>query len=111
MRAAWRAAAPAPRRPRQAVAKDLLDAYQARLRELLADADAAPSGGFGARQAEAAAQAAGYFDDPRRRATREDRGAAAARAASAAFAALGARRPRAATPTATAPRARRSTAP
>ena len=69
---------------RQAVAKDLLDAYQARLRELLADADAALERRFGARQAETAAQAAEYWTILDERYA-EDRGAPAARAASAAF--------------------------
>jgi high-affinity iron transporter len=69
---------------RQAVAKDLLDAYQARLRELLADADAALERRFGARQAETAAQAAEYWTILDERYA-QDRGAPAARAASAAF--------------------------
>ena len=69
---------------RQAVAKDLLDAYQARLRELLADADAALERRFDARQAETAAQAAEYWTILDERYA-EDRGAPAARAASAAF--------------------------
>ena len=69
---------------RQAVAKDLLDAYQARLRELLADADAALERRFGARQAETAAQAAEYWTILDERYA-EDRGTPAARAASAAF--------------------------
>jgi len=69
---------------RQAVAKDLLDAYQARLRELLADADAALERRFGARQAETAAQAAEYWMILDERYA-QDRGAPAARAASAAF--------------------------
>ena len=69
---------------RQAVAKDLLDAYQARLRELLADADAALERRFDARQAETAAQAAEYWTILDERYA-EDRGTPAARAASAAF--------------------------
>ncbi len=71
----------------QAVTKDLLDAYQARLRELLQDARDGIKNDFPARRAEAAAQAAGYFAilAPR---YEEDRGAAAEREASAAFAAL-----------------------
>ena len=71
----------------QAVTKDLLDAYQARLRELLADARRGIEQDLPARRAEAAAQAAGYFAilAPR---YAEDRGAAAEKEASAAFAAL-----------------------
>jgi high-affinity iron transporter len=71
----------------QAVAKDLLDAYQARLRELLADARRGIEQDLPARRAEAAAQAAGYFAilAPR---YAEDRGAAVEKQASAAFAAL-----------------------
>ena len=69
-----------PAAARLAIAKDLLDAYQARLRELLKDVDIAGERGFGARAAESAAQAAGYWRilAPR---YREDRGAAAAGAA------------------------------
>jgi high-affinity iron transporter len=65
-----------PKAAEQAVAKDLLDAYQARLRELLADARRGIEQDFPARRAEAAAQAAGYFAilAPR---YAEDRGAAA----------------------------------
>ena len=76
-----------PRAARLAVAKDLLDAYQARQRELLKDADAARERGFAAGEAEAAAQAAGYWDilDDR---YRQDRGAPAAEAATEAFAEL-----------------------
>jgi high-affinity iron transporter len=69
---------------RQAVAKDLLDAYQARLRELLADADETLERGFGARHAETAAQAAGYWWILAGRYA-EDRGEPAARATGAAF--------------------------
>ncbi|WP_037408766.1 FTR1 family iron permease [Candidatus Solirubrobacter pratensis] len=72
---------------RQAVAKDLLDAYQARLRDLLADARRGLEQGLAVRRAEAGAQANGYFAILARR-YREDRGAAAERSASAAFAAL-----------------------
>ena len=54
-RASW------PRAARLAVAKDLLDAYQARLRELLKDVDTAHEKGFATGEAEAAAQAAGYW--------------------------------------------------
>ncbi len=71
---------------RQAVDKDLLDAYQARLRDLLADARRGSEKDLPVRTAEATAQAAGYFAILAAR-YREDRGAAAARAASAAFAA------------------------
>jgi high-affinity iron transporter len=60
-----------------AVAKDLLDGYQARMRELLEDANAAAGRGFATRQAEAAAQAAGYWRILRERYA-EDRGEAAA---------------------------------
>ncbi len=67
--------------------KDLLDAYQARLRELLDDARRGIKNDFPARRAEAAAQAAGYFAILAPRYT-EDRGAAAEEQASAAFAAL-----------------------
>ena len=45
----------------EAVQKDLLDAYQARQRELLADADAALERGLPTPLAEAAAQAAAYW--------------------------------------------------
>jgi high-affinity iron transporter len=69
------------------VQKDLLDAYQARQRELLADADAALERGFETRLAEAAAQAAGYWPILAAR-YEQDRGAAATRSAAAAFAAL-----------------------
>ena len=58
---------------RQAVAKDLLDAYQARLRELLDDATRGAERGLQNRRAEAAAQAAGYFAILAAR-YREDRG-------------------------------------
>ncbi len=51
----------APQAAHSAVVKDLLDGYQARMRELLDDADAAAGRGFATRQAEAAAQAAGYW--------------------------------------------------
>src|SRR5689334_11379344 len=76
-----------PKAAEQAVKKDLLDAYQARLRELLRDAREGIENNFPARQAEAAAQAAGYFAilAPR---YAEDRGAAAEKQASAAFDAL-----------------------
>ncbi|HWK26567.1 MAG TPA: FTR1 family protein [Solirubrobacter sp.] len=75
-----------PRAAEQAVAKDLLDAYQARLRELLADARRGVEQNLPARRAEAAAQAAGYFAilAPR---YAQDRGEAAERDASAIFAA------------------------
>ncbi len=68
-----------PTAARQAVAKDLLDAYQARLRELLSEARRGIKENLPARRAEAAAQAAGYFAilAPR---YAEDRGAAAERA-------------------------------
>jgi high-affinity iron transporter len=76
-----------PEGARQAVAKDLLDAYQARLRELLADARRGVEQDLPARRAEAAAQAAGYFAILAPRYT-EDRGASAEQRAAAAFAAL-----------------------
>jgi high-affinity iron transporter len=70
----------------QAVAKDLLDAYQARLRELLADAGRGAEDDLPERRAEAVAQAAGYFEILAAR-FEDDRGAAATTAARAAFAA------------------------
>ena len=73
-----------PRRASAAVVKDLLDAYQARLRELLADADAAARRGFAARGAQATAQAAGYWRLLTARYT-QDRGAATARDTTGAF--------------------------
>ncbi len=72
---------------RAAVAKDLLDAYQARLRDLLNDARRGIEQDLAVRRAEASTQAAGYFAILAGR-YREDRGAAAERDASAAFAAL-----------------------
>ena len=77
----------APAAARQVVTKDLLDAYQARLRELLADARRGIEQDLPARRAEAAAQAAGYFAILAPRYS-EDRGAAAEQEASEAFAAL-----------------------
>jgi high-affinity iron transporter len=74
-------------RARDAVEKDLLDAYQARLRELLDDAGRGGERELPERRAEAAAQAAGYFEILSGR-YEEDRGAAATEAARAAFAAL-----------------------
>jgi high-affinity iron transporter len=71
---------------RQAVNKDLLDAYQARLRDLLVDAQRGIDKQLPVREAEAKAQAAGYFAILAER-YREDRGAAAEKAAAAAFAA------------------------
>jgi high-affinity iron transporter len=50
-----------PEEARAVVAKDLLDAYQARLRELLDDAARGDERALPNRRAEAAAQAAGYF--------------------------------------------------
>ena len=67
------------RRAHEAVEKDLLDAYQARLRELLDDAARGAEADLPERQAEAAAQAAGYFEILAGR-YEEDRGAAATRA-------------------------------
>ena len=60
-RAPRRGQASAPKAAHTAVAKDLLDGYQARMRELLDDANAAAERGFATRQAEASAQAAGYW--------------------------------------------------
>ncbi|MBE2317198.1 FTR1 family protein [Solirubrobacter sp. CPCC 204708] len=71
----------------QAVTKDLLDAYQARLRELLADVRRGIEQDLPARRAEAAEQAAWYFSILATR-YEQDRGAAARRAAEAAFAGL-----------------------
>ena len=64
------------------MAKDLLDAYQSRLRELLDEAAEAAREGFGPRRAEAAAQAAGYWRVLETRYA-QDRGATAAAAATA----------------------------
>jgi high-affinity iron transporter len=75
------------RRARDAVDKDLLDAYQARLRELLEDARRGADRDLPERRAEAAAQAAGYFEILSARYA-QDRGAAALRAARDAFAAV-----------------------
>ncbi|HKG02067.1 MAG TPA: FTR1 family protein, partial [Conexibacter sp.] len=76
-----------PRRAHDAVAKDLLDAYQARLRELLDDAARGNERALPERRAEGAAQAAGYFAilAPR---YRQDRGAAALAGAQKTFATL-----------------------
>ena len=70
-----------------AVAKDLLDAYQARLRELLDDAARGEERDLPVRRAEAAAQAEGYFAILAAR-YRQDRGAPAAARAEAGFARL-----------------------
>ncbi|MBJ7331985.1 MAG: hypothetical protein JHC95_18960, partial [Solirubrobacteraceae bacterium] len=51
-----------PARARLIAAKDLLDAYQSKQRELLTDAEKARGRKFRAAQAEAAGQAAGYFE-------------------------------------------------
>jgi high-affinity iron transporter len=75
------------RRARDAVNKDLLDAYQSRLRDLLDDAGRGAERDLPARRAEAAAQAQGYFAILAARYA-EDRGAAATRAARAAYADL-----------------------
>lgn len=69
------------------VRKDLLDAFQGRLRELLADAQRGAARGFRAPWSEAAAQARGYWLALRPR-YREDRGDARTAAADRAFAAL-----------------------
>ncbi len=79
----------APPAARQAVAKDLLDAYQARLRELLDDAGRGVERDLPERRAESASQAAGYFEILAGRYA-EDRGAAEAEVARTAFAALSA---------------------
>ena len=71
----------------QAVRKDLLDAYQARLRELLTDIGDGVKKNLPERQAEASAQARGYFEILAPRYT-EDRGQAATEQARAAFAGL-----------------------
>ena len=76
-----------PAAAREAVAKDLLDAYQARLRELLDDAARGQERDLPVRRAEAAAQAAGYFAILAARYA-QDRGAAAAARAVAAYAEL-----------------------
>jgi high-affinity iron transporter len=76
-----------PAAAREAVAKDLLDAYQARLRELLDDAARGQERDLPVRRAEAAAQAAGYFAILAARYA-QDRGAAAAARAAAAYADL-----------------------
>ena len=72
---------------RQAVAKDLLDAYQARLRELLDDAARGEERDLPVRRAEAAAQAEGYFAILAARYA-QDRGAPAAVRAGEVFARL-----------------------
>jgi high-affinity iron transporter len=74
-------------RAHAAVQKDLLDAYQARLRELLDDAGRGAENDLPARRAEAASQAQGYFEILAARYT-QDRGAAATQDARAAYAAL-----------------------
>jgi high-affinity iron transporter len=76
-----------PAAARIAVAKDLLDAYQARLRELLDDAARGNERALPERRAEAAAQAAGYFEILAER-YRQDRDAAALAGARAAFGSL-----------------------
>jgi high-affinity iron transporter len=79
--------ATSPAAARRAVMKDLLDAYQARLRELLDDAARGAERALPNRRAEAATQAAGYFAILARR-YREDRGPGAEARATAAFAKL-----------------------
>ena len=71
----------------QALRADMLDTYQARLTEALHDVEIAENQGFGARRAEAAGLAAGYFAilAP---AYAEQRGDAASASATQAFAAL-----------------------
>ncbi len=73
-----------PQAARAAIAKDLLDAYQTRLRELLEDVRTGVERDLPVRAAEASAQAAGYFDILAERYT-EDRGAAETRAAQRTF--------------------------
>jgi high-affinity iron transporter len=75
------------RRARDAVGKDLLDAYQARLRDLLDDAGRGAERHLPARRAEAAAQAEGYFAILSARYA-QDRGTAALADARAAYADL-----------------------
>lgn len=72
---------------RAIVRKDLLDAYQARLRTLLGEADRGEEQDFPTRRAESAAQAAGLFAILADR-YRAERGAASLAAARSAFAAL-----------------------
>lgn len=76
-----------PRRAGLIVTKDLLDAYQAKQRELLTDAESARRRGFAAAQAEAAGQAAGSFEILAGR-YEEERGPENTAAARARFAAL-----------------------
>ncbi len=76
-----------PRRAHDAVDKDLLDAYQARLRELLDDAARGADRDLPVRRAEAAAQANGYFAILAARYA-ADRGTAAAQSARHAYAEL-----------------------
>lgn len=76
-----------PRRAQLIVTKDLLDAYQSKQRELLDDAERARKKDFAAAQAEAAGQAAGYFDILAARYT-EERGEANTATARARFDAL-----------------------
>ena len=78
-----------PRDAAEAVNKDLLDAYQGRQRDLLADADAAAERKLPTRLAESAAQAAAYWPILSARYA-EDRGQAAADALGEAFARLAA---------------------
>lgn len=68
-----------------AIEKDLLDTYQARLRELLSDVDAAIEKDFRAKAVEAAAQANGYWLILRPR-YKQDLGASALKQADSAFA-------------------------
>lgn len=75
------------RRAELIVTKDLLDAYQAKQRELLADAERARRKGFAAAQAEAAGHAAGSFEILAARYAQE-RGATNTARARARFAAL-----------------------
>jgi len=77
----------APAAARAAIIKDLLDAYQARLRELLEDAARGDADGLPERRAEAAAQAEGYFGILAERYA-QDMGEQAAVAARAAYAAM-----------------------
>lgn len=74
-----------PAAAKLAVEKDLLDTYQARLRELLADVAAAQEKNFKAKSVEGAAQAEGYWQILRPR-YRQDLGQARLKSADAAFA-------------------------
>ena len=80
----WHPGDLSPEQAQLAVEKDLLDAYQARTREILEEAGDAEDSGFAARRAERAALAAGYWSILADR-FQEQRGAAAAKDARQAF--------------------------